>query len=96
MPLTDTLLQDLRFALRLLRRDRAYAITALLVLGLGIGVNNMLFTILNAHTIRGLPIRGVERAFHSTNQSSAAGLAAQALATARAPFGVPSVAAIWP
>jgi putative ABC transport system permease protein len=55
------LIQDIRFAWRLLHRDRAYGVTSLLVLGLGIGVHNMLFTILNAHTIRGLPIRDVER-----------------------------------
>src|SRR4030095_8822105 len=48
--------RDVRFALRLLRRARAFSLTAVLVLGIGIGVNNMLFTILNAHTIRGMPI----------------------------------------
>jgi len=32
-----------------------------LVLGLGIGVNNMLFTILNAHTLRGLPMYRADR-----------------------------------
>src|SRR5687767_5662764 len=56
LPVVDALAQDVRFALRLLRRDRAFAVTALLVLGVGIGVNNMLFTIVNAHTLRGLPI----------------------------------------
>jgi putative ABC transport system permease protein len=49
-------MQDLRFAVRLLQRDPRFALTVVLVLGLGIGVNNMLFTILNAHTIRGLPM----------------------------------------
>ena len=56
LPFVDALAQDLQFAWRLLRRDRGFSVTAVLVLGLGIGVNNMLFTILNAHTIRGLPI----------------------------------------
>ena len=37
--------------------------TAVFVLGIGIGVNNMLFTILNAHTIRGLPIPQSGRVF---------------------------------
>src|SRR5438034_620522 len=63
----DTFLHDLRFALRLLRRDRRFAITAVLVLALGIGVNNMLFTIVTAHTIRGLPIRGVDRMVYISN-----------------------------
>jgi putative ABC transport system permease protein len=61
LPFVDALTQDLRFALRLLRRDPGFATTAVVVLGLGIGVNNMLFTVLNAHTIRGLPIRNVDR-----------------------------------
>jgi hypothetical protein len=61
LPFADALMQDVRFAARLLRRDRAFTITAVLVLGIGIGVNNMLFTILNAHTIRGLPIEDVEQ-----------------------------------
>ena len=46
---------------RLMRRNPGFAVTAVLVLGLGIGVNNMLFTILNAHTLRGLPIPGSDR-----------------------------------
>ena len=61
LPVVDALTQDVRFAMRLLRRDRVYSLTAVLVLALGIGVNNMLFTILNAHTIRGLPIDRVDR-----------------------------------
>jgi predicted permease len=52
----DVVAQDVRFALRLMHRQPAFTITAVLVLGLGIGVNNMLFTLLNAHTLRGLPI----------------------------------------
>ncbi len=61
LPFVDAFVQDVRFAVRLLRRDRAFSLTAVLVLGLGIGVNNMLFTIVNAHTLRGLPIDHVER-----------------------------------
>ena len=56
LPLLDTLARDFGFAVRLMRRNPSFAVTAVLVLGIGIGVNNMLFTILNAHTIRGLPI----------------------------------------
>ena len=55
------LLQDIRFALRLLRRDRGFAATAVFVLAIGIGINNMFFTILYAHTLRGLPIAGADR-----------------------------------
>ncbi len=61
LPLVDAIGQDVRFALRLMRRNPGFAVTAVLVLGLGIGVNNMLFTILNAHTLRGLPIPRSDR-----------------------------------
>ena len=61
LPVLDALGQDVRFAFRLLRRDRGFALTALFVLAVGIGVNNMLFTILNAHTLRGLPIPAAHR-----------------------------------
>ena len=47
---------DLRFAARLLVKERGLTVVAVLALALGIGVNNMLFTILNAHCIRGLPV----------------------------------------
>jgi putative ABC transport system permease protein len=56
-----SLSQDARVAARTLARDRGFTATAVLVLGLGIGVNTMLFTVLNAHTIRGLPIDRPDR-----------------------------------
>ena len=57
----DGLLQDARFGLRVLVRDRAFALTAIVVLGVGIGVNNMQFTIIYTHTMRALPIPGAAR-----------------------------------
>lgn len=58
------ILQDVRFGVRLLTRDRGFALTALFVLGFGIGVNNMLFTILRAHTLRGIPIHSPDRVLY--------------------------------
>jgi putative ABC transport system permease protein len=57
----DTLVLDARVAMRTLLRDRGFALTAILVLGLGIGVNNMMFTIIYAYTLRGLPIPQADR-----------------------------------
>jgi predicted permease len=45
--------QDVQFAARLLRKDRAFAALAVLALALGIGVNTMFFTIVNAMCLRG-------------------------------------------
>jgi putative ABC transport system permease protein len=66
LPLVDGVWNDARFGLRLLRRDRAFTVAAALVLAVGIGVNNMLFTILYAHTLRGLPIPTAERVLYLT------------------------------
>ena len=62
-PLQD-LAQDAGFGLRLLLHDRGFAVLAIVVLGFGIGVNNMLFTVLYAHTLRGLPISHVDRVLY--------------------------------
>ncbi|MGQ0732166.1 MAG: ADOP family duplicated permease [Acidobacteriota bacterium] len=58
--------QDTGFAVRTVRRHPGFAITAMLVLGLGLGVNNMLFTIIYGHTLRGLPIEQANRVLHAS------------------------------
>jgi predicted permease len=63
-PAIQDVVQDVRFAGRFFARDWRFSMLALFVLGLGIGVNNMLFTILNAHTIRGLPIDRADRVLY--------------------------------
>jgi putative ABC transport system permease protein len=59
-PSLQEVAQDVRFGIRLLARERAFAAAAILVLGFGIGVNNMFFTVLYAHTMRGLPLPNAE------------------------------------
>jgi predicted permease len=71
LPGVDALRQDARMAMRVLLGDRRFTLTAVLVLALGIGVNNMMFTILNAHTIRGLPIRDVDRVIYVSTRDPA-------------------------
>src|SRR5206468_3011107 len=50
--------QDIRFAVRLLIKDKWFALVAAVALALGIGVNNTVFTFVNAVLIRGLPFLG--------------------------------------
>src|SRR4030081_3778443 len=49
--------QDLRFAVRLLLKDRWFTLVAAVALALGIGANNAVFTFVNAVLIRGIPFR---------------------------------------
>ena len=52
-----SLLQDLRFACRLIVKERWFTAVAVGALALGIGVNATVFTLVNAVLIRGLPFK---------------------------------------
>jgi putative ABC transport system permease protein len=56
-----SLWQDVRFALRLLIKDKWFTLVAATALALGIGVNNAVFTFVNAVLIRGLPFDDPDR-----------------------------------
>ena len=56
-----TLWQDLRFAVRILLKDRWFTTVAAAALALGIGVNATVFTFVNAVLIRGLPFKDPDR-----------------------------------
>jgi putative ABC transport system permease protein len=51
----DSFFRDLRFAVRSLRRSPIFALTAALVLGLGIAANTTVFAIVNSLMLRPLP-----------------------------------------
>jgi putative ABC transport system permease protein len=55
-PWLDGFLHDLRFALRGLRRDRAFTFAAIAILALAIGLNVTVFIVMDAMLFRGYPI----------------------------------------
>jgi predicted permease len=57
------MLKDLRYALRVMAKDRWYSAVAVIVLSLGIGLNATVFTLVNAVLLRGLPYQDSARLY---------------------------------
>ncbi len=74
LPWLDVLGQDLRFTLRTLRRDSGFAIIAILILGLGIGANVVVFSVVNTILLRPLPFHNPQQLVWITGNRGEGGL----------------------
>ena len=61
VPLLEDLLQDLRYGVRSMLRQRTFTMVAVLTLALGIGTNTALFSVVDALLLKMLPVKEPER-----------------------------------
>jgi hypothetical protein len=73
LPFLEVLMQDLSFTFRTLRRDRGFAIVAVLILAFGIGANIAVFSVVNTILLRPLPFRDSQQLVRIVEKNPSAG-----------------------
>jgi predicted permease len=57
LPAIETILQDLRYAMRTLRRDSGFALFTVLIIALGVGASATVFSVVNGLLVKPLPFK---------------------------------------
>src|SRR5256714_15381690 len=60
----ESLIQDVRYGLRTLRKNSGFTVVAVLTLALGMGANAAIFGLVDSTFLRGLPFREPDRLVH--------------------------------
>ena len=68
------MLNDIRLAFRTLPRAAGYSLAFILTLGLGIGANTAIFSVINGVLLRPLPYPDADRMMHLRQPQLAAGI----------------------
>ena len=85
IPWFESIVRDLRYGIRTLTKSPGFAIAGIVILGLGIGVNTAIFTVVNAVVLRPLPFPDADRImrlWHTPPQTTFAGMEVFALSPA--------------
>jgi len=70
----NTLIQDLRYGVRLLLKNKAFAFIAILAIALGIGANTAIFSLVNGVLLRALPFPHAERIIYFEGKNPSQGI----------------------
>ena len=85
VPVIDSLIRDIRYGIRTLVKSPGFALAGVIILGLGIGVNSAIFTVVNAVVLRPMPFPDADRivrVWHTPPQTTFAGMEVFALSAA--------------